>query len=866
MGDAAEILAGVDPRVGTVGRRAWTAAARLALELISGGRFLPVATPGDHAGSVRVRWRPLLRLPEDRRRRRRIARALPAAAWLAAPGTPGAPADALDAFLAQAVDSLVRRASTTSPVRSGWEADFVEHLGGTGAGELFLDTPALAAEILAWLPPPVPEEGWRASFALDPPVVPGRRWRLHLSLGSDDEPGLVADGADVLAGGTPSQRAALESALGRLGDRLPDAAVGSPDSGGDIWLDVADAAAFLTSAASTLAADGFDVSVPAGLDARGPGRLRLELLLGDGDPAWQATLGGDVLADAELAELERHGHTLVCREGEWLVIDPAALAEARRVLAGRPPVLAPAEVVAAALAGAFSDPDLADVHLDEIGVVASGEVARLARALQQPAPPPAPAPAGFHGELRGYQAVGLSWLRRLDTEGFGGCLADDMGLGKTVQTIALLLSDPGPTLVVCPLSVLGTWEREVRRFAPGLRPFHQYGPDRPQTVDDLGRVLDGATVCITTYGLLRRDAALLAAQPWHRVVFDEAQNVKNPRAATTRAAADVAAAASHRLALTGTPVENHLGELWSIFELTNRGLLGPLESFRRRFAGPIERSGDQEAAGRLRKIAAPFLLRRRKSDPDILPDLPPKHETTLLCALTAEQAALYRKTTETALRAVSAAAGIERRGRVLALLTRLKQICNHPAQFLGQEDWTPDRSGKLSRLLELVAEVREEGDRSLVFTQYRQMGSLLAKALGDAPFFHGGLSHGRREALVAAFQEDPDSPDVMVVSLRAGGTGLTLTAANRVFHFDRWWNPAVEDQATDRAHRIGQTRDVWVHKLVCMGTLEERIAAMLERKRGLAETVVGAGEEWLSELSDSELAALVRLEEGAVLP
>jgi SNF2 family DNA or RNA helicase len=457
--------------------------------------------------------------------------------------------------------------------------------------------------------------------------------------------------------------------------------------------------------------------------------------------------------------------------------------------------------------------------------------------------------------LRPYQQRGVEWLVEMASLGLGGVLADDMGLGKTVQVLGLHLAlrGRGPTLVVCPTTLLGNWEREAARFAPGVPVRRHHGAAR-----SLEGVAEDELV-VTTYGVVRRDAAALAATAWGLVVADEAQAVKNPWSRTARALRTVGSGA--RMALTGTPVENRLSDLWALLDWTTPGLLGTLDDFQRTVATPIERDRDEEATERLAAIVKPFLLRRRKSDPDIAPDLPPKTETDRFVGLTTEQATLYRAVADELLDDVAEAEGIERRGRVLKLLTALKQICNHPAQYLGQEAPLRGRSGKLDAAVELLEVITDEASSALVFTQYVTMGRLLGAALDDVGipslFLHGSVPVRRRQEMVDEFQSG--APRVLVLSLKAGGTGLNLTRATHVLHYDRWWNPAVEDQASDRAWRIGQDQPVQVHRLVCEGTLEERIGVLLERKRALADAVVGGGEAWLSELSDDELATLVAL-------
>jgi SNF2 family DNA or RNA helicase len=442
---------------------------------------------------------------------------------------------------------------------------------------------------------------------------------------------------------------------------------------------------------------------------------------------------------------------------------------------------------------------------------------------------------------------------------------------NTVELLALLLSerkDKGrtpPTLLVCPMSLVGNWQREAARFAPGLRVHVHHGAERLGGAA-LRKAIRGSDLVLTTYALAARDREELASVEWGRVVLDEAQNVKN--AATRQSQAVRAFRAPRRIALTGTPVENRLGELWSILDFLNPGLLGPAATFRRRFATPIERYRDTERADELKRLVRPFILRRLKTDRRIIRDLPAKHEMRVFCNLTREQASLYQATVDEMIAKVEASTGIERRGLVLATLLRLKQVCNHPAQLLQDGSALPGRSGKVARLEEILEEVLELGDRALVFTQFAEMGHMLRSHLEErfgheVPFLHGGTSRAARDGIVASFQAE-GGPPILLLSLKAGGTGLNLTAANHVIHFDRWWNPAVEDQATDRAFRIGQRRDVQVRKLVCAGTLEERIDEMIEEKKQLAESVLGAGEAWLTELSTAQLRQVVALAADAV--
>jgi SNF2 family DNA or RNA helicase len=482
----------------------------------------------------------------------------------------------------------------------------------------------------------------------------------------------------------------------------------------------------------------------------------------------------------------------------------------------------------------------------------------------------------LNGKLRPYQTYGFSWLTFFRRWGLGSILADDMGLGKTIQALALLAHEkevnngnlPGPVLLVCPTSVVTNWRMETLKFAPCLKIFKHQGPERPHG-QELKDVISQSELIITSYPLVRQDLEELKKISWHGVILDEAQNIKNPAAKQTQAVR--ALQANFRFALTGTPVENRLMELWSIMQFLNPGYLGTKESFRRQFAVPIEKFHDPDATRQLKELITPFVLRRLKTDPNVIDDLPEKIEVKAYCNLTSEQASLYQNLINEVMDKIAASQGIERHGLVLAMLTKLKQICNHPIQFLQKINGNlpsaremHDRSGKLKRLVEMLEEIVAVGDRVLIFTQFAEMGKMLNHYLAttlNTPtlFLYGGTPLKRREQIIHQFMEREHGPKIFILSLKAGGTGLNLTRANHVIHFDRWWNPAVEDQATDRAFRIGQNRNVQVHKFVCVGTLEEKIDEMIESKKGLAESVLGGGESWITELSTEELQDLVRL-------
>ncbi|MET0384784.1 MAG: DEAD/DEAH box helicase [Polyangiales bacterium] len=738
----------------------------------------------------------------------------------------------------------------------------------------------------------------RACFRLELPVADGDMFRLSFWLQSPEDPSLIVPATEVwqtqgrtlerLGRAFRDPQESLLEALGRAVRVWPplSAALAEAKPEG-LALDPAAAWAFLGDGAGLLGEAGFGVIVPSELTAAGQRRLRLRMKVGgqsrtagvvsgvaglDMDTLlhvdWEAVIGDESLSARELAALAAHKAPLVRYRGAWVAIDPGELGEIRKRVAGGSAQVQAREVLQAVLAGEVQTGQL------KAAVSAGGVLAELLERVRDSGSHELPPPAQLQAVLRPYQARGLHWLACMADLGLGACLADDMGLGKTIQLLAFLLhrlaqrpDDSRPALLIAPTSVIGNWEREAQRFAPTLTVVRHYGERRAEQLAALSRA--PGTLVITTYGLLRRDAVLLGQVDWSVVALDEAQNIKNSASATAQAARALPAAI--RFALTGTPVENRLAELWSIMEFANPGLLGPLPTFRREIALPIERYGNEAAATRLRKVVSPFVLRRRKSDPAVISDLPAKHEMKVVCTLTREQASLYKAVVDEELRRIDAVDGMERRGRVLALLTFTKQVCNHPAQYLGERGPLPQRSGKLARITEMLEEAVAAQDKALVFTQFRDMGDKLVAHLREqlgceVLFLHGGTPRSQRDELVRRFQEEAPEPRIFVLSVKAGGTGLNLTAASHVFHYDRWWNPAVEDQATDRAYRIGQKRAVQVHKLLCAGTVEERIDQLLEQKRELADKIVGSGEHWITELGSQELRELFALSDGAVAP
>ncbi len=823
-------LAGAIPRLlavsdGSPSVRAWSAAVAAGLNLVARGRLRrPSGVDSWRAGPLDTADEDLLR---------DLAAALP-------PEAHALPLSGL---------KRIRLHSPETLVRALWDAT-ADVLGRTPAARVVTDGPALGAQIQ--LRVEVRETGDDFAFT------------GVLAVRSRADPSLVVDAAALWD--------APEAVLSRFGEQVEAQLLIGLRRGARAWaplgrvldaappseltLDDTEVVELLDGGRDALAAAGVEVLWPRGVFGE-PLRAKASVTPSPGSEGgavfrltdllrfrWQLSLGGGTLSEAEVTALAEAKRPLVRLRGQWVRADSHLLARLRRAR----PAVTGAQALAAALTGELRLDD------EELDFAAPPALDRLVHRLRAPAGPVEPDPA-LQATLRPYQRTGLSWLVRMTELGLGGVLADDMGLGKTIQLIALHLHrrPSGPTLVLCPTSLLGNWEREFARFAPKV-PVRRFHGGR-RHLDDLAP----DEVVLATYGVLRRDRATLSEVDWGLVAADEAQHVKNPLSVTAKELRRIPAAA--RVALTGTPMENRLTELWSILDWTTPGLLGTLEHFRRTIARPVERDRDARGAERLAATVRPFLLRRRKTDPDIAPELPRKTETDRYVPLTTEQATLYEAVVRENLAVIRESRGVQRRGQVLKLLTELKQICNHPAQYLADSGPVAGRSGKLAAFEELLDVILDEGESVLVFSQYVRLCRLLEARLTErglpVQLLSGADSVRQREEMVARFQRG-DVP-VFLLSLKAGGVGLNLTRATHVIHYDRWWNPAVEDQATDRAYRIGQDRPVQVHRLIAEGTLEERIAGVLAEKRGLAERVIGAGEDWITELSDEELTELVRL-------
>ena len=583
---------------------------------------------------------------------------------------------------------------------------------------------------------------------------------------------------------------------------------------------------------------------------------------------WEITLAGEKVSRNELEELAKSKIPLVHMRDHWIQLGEREIDRALEITDKDHKAKAPLrDIVQMALGAAKSS----DEFLFD-GVEASGWVHEFLGQLQGATTfEELEVPSGFRGELRPYQLRGYSWLAFLRKWGLGACLADDMGLGKTIQALTLIQHEweqghQKPYLIICPTSLTGNWYKETKKFTPELPVLVHHGVNRNKGAA-FKKDAEKFAIIISSYSLLHRDIEILKTIDWGGAILDEAQNIKNPKTKQARSARAIKA--ENRIALTGTPIENNVGDLWSIMEFLNGGFLGSQADFKRNYILPIQANRDPAAIRNLKTLTNPFILRRLKSDKTIIKDLPGKMEMKVYCNLTKEQAALYQNLVQDVENALESTEGIQRKGLVLATLTKLKQICNHPAQYLSEDKPFTDRSGKLARLTEMMEEIIEVDERALIFTQFVEMGKIMQQHLQDTfgqevIFLHGGVSKKARDKMIDRFQEEANGPHIFVLSLKAGGTGLNLTRANHVFHYDRWWNPAVEDQATDRVYRIGQTKNVQIHKFLCAGTLEERIDDMLEHKKDVADSIVGSDEAWLTELSTEDLKSLFQLQKDAI--
>lgn len=875
-------------------------AVKYASLLVMRGDFLPDMEEADE-GLVSV-WRPLYRAKYDDDLAELI-RTIPSSlrGFYARKGLPRlrARAEITLEMLESMLDSIVRNAQNTNGVRG-------KKVDADNSHEIWLRSLAwqksslekwndnmdvLYPQIKSWKDSIMSVTGqpWRLFLRVDEPAeddADEKKWSLTWHLQSVSDPSLIVPAARVWSPGPAERqwfntinlnpRRYMLQVLGQLASFMPEVARSLYQQcplGCELNLE--ELFEFLHDHVPTVFDLGISIQFPAAwgsfedrprLAVRGRvehdtvfsvgGQFGLDDLL---DVDWSVSLGEDVLTMEELEMLTQLKTPFTQVRGRWVLLSRKELENIMDSLKKMPERINRRDALLFTIKENFKGLPLSGISgsrwLDSVRAILTGKEPLYE--VEQP--------EGFDGTLRPYQRRGLSWLAWLTKLGLGGCLADDMGLGKTVQTLALLRrmeleGERRPVLLICPTSVMENWRREAERFAPGMRVLIQHGTKRLRGEKFISASKKHALV-ISSYALLHRDSSLYARINWAGVILDEAQNIKNPDTRQSKVAYTVPG--DWRIALTGTPVENHVGDMWSIMEFLVPGLLPNRSRFSREYLRPIQ-AGHKETMEKIKRITGPFILRRLKTDKDIISDLPDKIESTVFCSLTREQASLYNAVLKVLDNRIIKAEGIQRRGLVLSTITSLKQICNHPALYLKDNSEIGDRSGKLERLTEIAEEMLSAGDRALIFTQYAEMGALLKRHLQETfgrevLFLHGGVERQKRDQMVQRFQNDKDAPPFFVLSLKTGGTGLNLTRANHVVMFDRWWNPAVEQQAVDRAYRIGQDRSVQVHYFCCKGTLEEKIESLIRSKKAIADAVVGVGENWLTDLTDDELRELFAL-------
>ncbi len=874
----------------------WRHVLMLATALTARQQFLPnVVQTGKKTKAV---WTPLY-IGEDAIRLAELAKAMPASSRALTgaddhrqPATP--PQAVLKEFIAGIVNHIIRLDATESSaqfdsVHEAWLHALTSADGVVHATDAQLQQ--LRRQVAEWHRPiaVAANSPYRLCLRLEEPpeldedeplaALREQDWYLRYLLQPHDDHSLLLAVDDAQERQSPDFNPAefLLTSLAQAGSVCPpiaDSLNRRKPTGAKLGAEQAHQ--FLTQQAAALQQAGFGVMLPSWWTRRGTknrpsirAEVRTPPMQGGANMTMaslidlniQVAMGDEVIEPEELFELAELKVPLVRFRGQWVEINADEIRAAADFWRNRDQATL-REVIRIGL-GADQQ-----AEADNVSLSTTGWLKDLLDSLQQKGKIALlDAPQDFKGELRPYQQLGYSWLDFLRWWGLGACLADDMGLGKTIQTLAAILRDhqqgnERPNLLVCPTSVINNWQREAQKFTPSLPVMLHHGQNRERGERFAQQAADHQLV-VTSYGTMTRDRELLASVDWRSVTLDEAQNIKNP--VTRQAQAARLLPADYRIALTGTPVENHVGDLWAIMQFLNPGLLGSQAKFKRRYFNPIQSNRDDEAAAKLQKATGPFILRRLKTDPTIIDDLPDKRETKQYCNLTREQVTLYEAVLRDVETRLEDAEGMARRGSILDTLVKLKQVCNHPRQLLSDNSSIAGRSGKLARLEELLDEIVPAGDRVLVFSQFAEMGAIIQQHVQETygietPMLHGGVSRKNRDQMVERFQNDLHGPQVFVLSLKAGGSGLNLPRANHVIHYDRWWNPAVENQATDRAFRIGQTRDVHVHKMICAGTLEDRIDLMIEAKQQTADQVVGAtSERWLTELSNTELREVLAL-------
>ncbi|MEL7038462.1 MAG: DEAD/DEAH box helicase [Cyanobacteria bacterium J06592_8] len=913
----------------------WSHLSRWSLDLLARSKFLPSLSYSSENKKVLAQWKPLLDSATDQARLLRFSRQMPTSCRLyqsssqttentsenLALALPQNPQDLINDFLTHSIDSQVRQSLEDSdpkriaqinsvPVVQSWLQALEQKSNQIKAK--ISEIQSLDKLLKNWTSPlqqSLAEQNlFRTGFHLFPPENQEKNWRIDYCLQAIDEPEFLVDAQTIwthpveafVYNGRIIKRP-QETLLKGLGlasklypllepslqDARPQSCILTPLQAYEFIKSITwrftDSGLGVILPPSLASQNGWSnrlgLSIKAATSSQKNGGVGLSRLL---NFKWELSIGNQTLSQTEFNRLVAQESPLVEINGEWVELRPTDIKAAQAFFDRRKDKFS--LTLEDALRLSTGDSQMVE-KLPVVNFEAGGKLEDLLNTLNNNRSlDEIQTPSDFKGELRPYQAKGVSWLAFLEEWGLGACLADDMGLGKTIELIAFLLylqennALDAPVLLVCPTSVLGNWEREVKRFSPTLKVVVHHGDKRKKgkTFTSFAQKYD---LVITSYPLTFRDEKQLKTVEWKGLVLDEAQNIKNPEAKQSKTVRELEA--EFKIALTGTPVENRLSELWSIMDFLNPGYLGQRQFFQRRFAVPIEKYGDTDSLQTLRSLVQPFILRRLKTDKDIIQDLPEKQENTIFCSLSIEQASLYQKIVDQSLAEIDSADGIQRRGMILGLLVKLKQLCNHPVLLNGKSStktkskadpstFNPQTSGKLKRLQEMLEELLSEGDRAIIFTQFAEWGKVLQPYLEqqlsrEVLFLYGATRKNKREEMIDRFQQDPQGPPIFILSLKAGGVGLNLTRANHVFHFDRWWNPAVENQATDRVFRIGQTRNVQVHKFVCTGTLEEKIHDIIESKKALAEQVVGTGEDWLTELDTDHLRNLLILDRNSVI-
>ena len=872
----------------------WSEVSKFTMELLAKQRFLPALRM--NRNNLEAVWKPIINRPQDEERLNILCQAMPSVCRAHEKGYLSEKDIILD-FLSTIVDEMVRESVKDKfymddNLPSVW-------LNALASKDRIAKGTSHQKEVLregvtnwiATIESQTQKQDFRTCFRLEEPSRDrgDSKWRLSFYLQGISDRSLSIPTRDIWQKGNvlrhitkiwgnPQSRFLEDLARSTMLFPPIEISLHEP-SPAECSLNINEAHSFLKEGAYLLQESGYGVLVPAWWE-RGKARKQLGVKLSVSPPSnssyfafnevvdfnWEMAIGNISLTAEELERLVQLKASLVQVRGEWIEINPQDIQKAHKYLQ---------KLTQEGMT--FKDALRMGLGYEEPGLpvtefVPQGWLGDFIKGGDGSNFEKIPVPKGLQGRLRSYQEVGLSWLAYLRDRTLGGCLADDMGLGKTVQLISLILYDRQrkkrvkPALIICPTSVVGNWQKEVAKFAPSLKVMVHHGSERLAGKKFLSECKKQDMV-VSTYSLVHRDKEHLEKVEWEGIILDEAQKIKNP--ATKQAHAVRNLQGEYRMVLTGTPIENRLSELWSIMEFLNPGYLGSQSEFKEKFALPIERYSSENHSARLRQLIQPFLLRRLKTDKSIIKDLPEKNEMKIYCPLTKEQVSLYKVIVDEMLGKIESSRDIERKGLILAALTKLKQICNHPALFLHDKSLLDERSGKLTRLTEMIEEVVSIKEKALIFTQFSEMGDLLKnylqKVFGkEILFLYGGVPRKHRDVMIEKFQSDTTEFPVFILSVRAGGLGLNLTGASYVFHFDRWWNPAVENQATDRAFRIGQTKNVQVYKYICSGTLEEQIDKMIEAKKELARNIIEISPKWITELSNQKLRDIFTLREEKV--